>query len=225
MKIKNKRSYVGSTFYCPKCEQNDLLFEETEKEIYRILFFTINENLIVNRIYCERCKCKIDKADLKIVKSNTYEINGIKKTINKETFFLGDKTITNTRILIEEQIPNVKNKTLYFDMLFMLIDYIETYQPNINADNNRFYQLSIEYKIIDDSEFSENFEEKIIQKFKECIEEFTQAEINNLLRNSVDVLKGEMIIEIKIQELYFNLFSLMQIGNLTHQSFFQSLRK
>lgn len=226
MRIKIKRNYADTIFYCKNCEKNDLLFEETVKEINKILFFTLSEEIITNRIYCERCKCDIDRSNLQINKTaSSIKNDGVKKTTAKETYFTDKQvlTITKTTIDYSEYIPNIKNKTLYFDMLYMLIDYIETYQRNVNADDNKFYQLSLEHKSITDDEFCEDFEDNIILKFKECISEYTQSELNSLLTNSLNVLKGEMLIERKIQELYFNIFRLMEIGNLQHHTFFESL--
>lgn len=225
MRLSITKRYSGSIYYCPKCEQNNFLFEEIEKDVIKILFWTVREKITFERIYCGKCKCNFKMEDLKIIKNETYVSEGIKKKIFKETKIndYSIDTAQKTFIDYSEYIPKVENKTLYFDMLYMLIDYIETNQPSLSVDNNKFYQLAIEYKSIDDQEFNENFEEKIILKFKTCISEFDQYILNLLLRNSLNVLKDEILIDKKIEELYFTLFKSMNIGDLERQSFFKNL--
>jgi hypothetical protein len=202
-----------------------MLYEEVEEEKNKFFIWTISQKIIVNRIYCERCKFDINRENLKIVKTSVLLNDAIKKTIEKETFFHNDKVTTTTRVITDysEYIPKVKNKTLYFDMVFMLIDYIVTHQ-DINAENNKFYQLAVENTSLNADEFYEEFEDKIKAKFSDCIQELNQSELNRLLSNSLNVLKGQFIINEKVQKIYFDIFSLMKIGNLNHQSFFQSLR-
>jgi hypothetical protein len=217
--------YANTIYYCPNCDKNDLLYQELEEEKNKFFIWTISQKIIVNRIYCERCKFDIDRENLKIVKTSFLSNDTMKKTIEKETFFHNDNGTTTTTVITDysEYIPKVKNKTLYFDMVFMLIDYIETHQ-DINVENNKFYQLAVEHTTLNAEEFYEEFEDKIKAKFSDCIKEFTQSELNRLLSNSLNVLKGQLIINEKVQKIYFDIFSLMKIGNLNHESFFRNLR-
>ena len=64
MRKNGKLSYANSMYYCPGCKANDLLFEETEEELKGFLFWTVKKELLVHRIYCERCRFDIPKEEL-----------------------------------------------------------------------------------------------------------------------------------------------------------------
>ncbi len=118
----------------------------------------------------------------------------------------------------------MENKTLYFDMLFMLIIFIERNRANIYIEDNFQFKLSLENTSLNEDDFStHDFEEEICLKFKDCIVEFNPGDLNIFLKNCLSVLKGQLFIDTKIEELYFNIFRLMNIGELNHQSFFAKL--
>lgn len=226
MRQNNSTHYVNSIYHCPRCEQNDLLFEEKAFTVVKFFFWTISKKLIGSRFVCKRCKCVIAKENLKTIQQFHFENDSIKKTIEKETFFSNNQLITRTKISTDysEYIPKVKNKTLYFDMLLMLIDYIDTYQNDINIEEDKFYRLALENASLDPESFGKNLEEEIFKKFNTCIIEFTNTTLFSLLRQSLHVLKGQFTVEPKIEELYFHLFKLMKMGELEYHSYFLSLR-
>ena len=226
MSVYSKQHYADSEFFCPRCEQNDLLYELREWKRSTILFWTVSQSLLYEKFHCERCNCDLKKSDLKIVKEDHYFRNGIKNTVRKESRKSKDGHITKVSFKEDysEYIPKDKDKTLYFDMLFMLIDYIETYQPNIEVENNKTYQLALQYKSVNDEEYSVRFEDNIKLKFKACIEELSNVELHYLLKNSLNVLKDEIVVDHKIEKLYFDLFNLMQINELRHVSHFYGLK-
>jgi hypothetical protein len=226
MRKNSRLSYANTMYYCPGCNQNDRLFEETEEEIKGFMFWTTSKELLVNRIFCERCRFDIQREELITTTKKVTIENGVVRTEEKTTVQEGTSLLTNTKVTTSyaAYIPDVSNKSLYFDMLYLLIDYSETYQDGLNVEQDPFYQEALLHTRLNDDELSGNLEEMIIDKFKDCIRQFNKSELNSILRNSLHCLKGQLVIAPKIETMYFSLFSLMNLGELNHRSFFTSLR-
>ena len=221
-------NYSGSIYYCPYCNKNDKLFHELVVDKTMMLYaIPLNRSTIVDRFFCENCKCDIIEENINIIKKTVYKIGSQQTTIEKESWTEKNTLFTTTKTTINYNpaFINEKHLLLYYDMLFMLIDYIETHQTNINVENNKFYKLALEHTSLNSNDFSNQFEEQIIAKFKVCIVKFTTSELNKILQNSLNVLEGEVNINNKIYKMYYALFNLIKIGNLNHGKYFQSLRR
>lgn len=226
MRKNGKLSYANSMYYCPGCKANDLLFEETEEELKGFLFWTVKKELLVHRIYCERCRFDIPKEELLTIKQKVTEEKGVVRTEEKVTIQEGTKLITNTKVTTSYAgyIPDVANKSLYFDMLYLLIDYVDTYEMGLQLENDPFYLQAAAATRLKDEDFAGNLEEFIRAKYMECMNVFTRSDLNSILRNSLLCVKGRMMLSSKVTDLYYSLFALMDIGELRYQSFFTSLR-
>lgn len=226
MRKNGKLSYANTMYYCPGCNANDMLFEETEEEIKEFLFWTIKKELLVHRIFCERCRFDIPRDELLTIKQKVTEAKGVVRTEEKISVTDGTKLITNTKVTTSYAgyIPDVTDKILYFDMLYLLIDFIDTYEEGLDLGNDTFYQQAAVVTSINDDDLQGNVEELIREKYKLCIDTFTRSDLNSILRNSLLCVKGRMLLSPRIINLYNSLFGLMGIGELRYQSFFISLR-
>lgn len=220
-------SYSNSNYLCPGCNDNSFLYEETQEEEFKLSFLTISKKVVLHRLYCDKCNTELKKKDLLPYQKTIVKSDSIIKTTERETIFSKDKLTTTTKIKRDysEYIPKLENKSLYYEMILMLMIFIERNQNGVNIEGDfhfKFLADQSDQNIYDI--YGEDLEERIYLKFKECIIEFNQSDLNLILKNSLGILKGHLFIAPEIEELYFNIFRLMEIGELSHQSIFDQLR-
>jgi len=222
-----KIGFTDSELNCPSCGKNDMLFKIIEKEVSEIFMVRVNTKVLSEKIFCEWCNISLQLNELVNKESKfTVEHDSEKITLSKKTVVSGDKVVVTTTIIRDdsEYVPKyISNETLYFDMLFMLLDFIETHQSNINLESSKVYQLASSRTTLDLEEFSDDFENKILAKFETCYKELRETDLQYLFKNSLSVLKGQMTIDDDVYDLYCKMFSIQGIGELKHQSYFLSM--
>ena len=150
---------------------------------------------------------------------------GVIKTVNYKTDIIGNKirTETHTHIDYTNYVSDVKNKQLYFETIIYLMIFIQEKDKSVDIEANKFYRLALEN--VDEIETLDiiELEKKILENVQKCRIQFNDVEVNSLLKNSVNILKGKFAITPSITSLYFSLFELMKIRVVSKEEYFYSL--
>jgi hypothetical protein len=221
-----KLKLVDSKYLCPKCKNNTDLNKVTISTSAKFLFWETSSNVIEYYIICENCKNRYSYHDLETINSsstnNKFDRN---KTETIETYEYSNTIVIEKTINVNysNYVPNVKSKELYFEMIILIMLFIKENDRSINIENNKFYQLALENTGENIDLENTDLESKIFQKAELCSKEFKGIELQYLLQNSINVLKGKYAINQNITNLYFKLFDVMEIRTIGKETYFYSL--
>lgn len=150
---------------------------------------------------------------------------GVKKTYNFKVDLVGNK-IRTERIIktsFSDYVSNVENKKLYFETVIYLMKFIQEHDKSVDINTNKFYILAKEnVEIIEDFDILE-LEKRIIENVEKCDIEFNEVEIHSLLSNSVNILRGKLVIDSDIINLYFKIFQIINIRKTNYEVYFYGL--
>jgi hypothetical protein len=227
---------LGNTNYsCPYCKGTDLTKYKVIERV-KILFWEVSNEVVEEYVECADCRKRmpfalVNKTPVVVKKDE----NGTVTRTTTEIINLKSGEIVLTRTVTDTQkyIPNMADSELYVLTLVLILEYIGIKDPTIDIQNKEMYQFllnkhsqhkTVVANIIEEAEEDENyFKALILMYFRKCQKEYSKSIVQQILRNSADVLKGKLIVHHEIESLYFDLLTEMDIPELTRPSYLLNL--
>ena len=236
--MTEKILFIHANYECPKCNKNNKLYKVSEFDVVTLFKIQINKRLTEFYFLCDFCNVKY-KNENYLLKQNQEKVEnktdvtsfnyekGIQKTTFSETKFTNKTIETRTRTILNysNYTPNITNRIVYYQTIYLLQKFIFSKQNDINLNENQFHLKSISEIGTDKIENLEidNIEQKIIENINLCKIELKEIEIYYLLRASISPLVGKNLISSEIETFYFRLFDITGIQEFSQKQYFYGM--
>lgn len=234
---KTTRRYVNlpTVIVCQYCQ--GAVHEEIEESYLNVFFMNLFRLSRHETLRCKSCQRVLSDSELtRLPKKQTIESkydSGYVRKIQLERH--PDKVVERKQHDYRNMRPQTDNDELLAETIIAIMAWTAQVDERIELWEDQNYQyIKREYAtygarldILEDIIAGENLEEGqkiLLQKFSNCQDAFPSSTLNFILSQSISVTKGQLFLDIKVEECFKQLLLMAGYGELQLDSSLASFR-